>query len=752
MSFGSSTYHLLLFGPLLNIEAAVGSTIGSTTTYTALPNPTHAPQAGNPQRVPDRVFVSTVGTAGFLTGAVEYHQNYGFSVDRINSIEELITMLAAATTPLSCVRMVAHATRVASNTSTLTVIQIPFATGGSLHINSRLIEHFNISNEAFIRSFIHDNIAPLFNDHTSRILNQLRANNSAVLTPFGLQSVGNPTGLIERYFYTLSDGITAREHSFRVQGSAMNSTNRTKLGQVIDFLLDKLESQIIAGGSITAPNLTALRSAALGITYTDFGISPTTAITIPDQRINDAKLAIDLLNNNFRTTLNTVKIRFNSSSFVDLRGCRIGQDPTFLSSLATFFGTNPSTLPTVTAPNLWQMFDTPGQGVFNTVNQINNGYNSGAQGLSSSEIQTGFTTWNSLIGLDNQFAFWTLLLNNPLFYFATYDWANKIPNIGIRASKIIDFNTLDFSDMIDRLAEIFNITNRTNLITNAQVNQIEALQTSMLSLKTQIERIDSSPNATILASIYQELNTIDGALSQSIVPDTAPATITIAIVTDLANKLQRHIEDNVIHIIPSNLLTEEAAIQAMSSGSTGAAGDNSFTNLQSIQTAIGASGIVPATNPNTGALTKTQLQAWADQLRQHIIQNAPLQQFADAIRNELTGGDIAKFRYLFLIGAHFVVQKTGDHRYYIYNPNLQDGVKSAMLSQWETNPSIENFVLALQVNWQAGSNLSGTNIDGLRALQTPSVDNLPDFNAGIDPSLINPLCPFPEYHQRIIPS
>lgn len=62
----------------------------------------------------------------------------------------------------------------------------------------------------------------------------------------------------------------------------------------------------------------------------------------------------------FEKKLAVVKGWVNSSTHIEIRGCNIGSNDTYLNGIREFFGTKPTKLPSISAPKLYQFFGTPG--------------------------------------------------------------------------------------------------------------------------------------------------------------------------------------------------------------------------------------------------------------------------------------------------------------------------------------------------------------------------------------------------------
>jgi hypothetical protein len=190
-------------------------------------------------------------------------------------------------------------------------------------------------------------------------------------------------------------------------------------------------------------------------------------------QFRDMQPAVTALKAGFRTKLDHLRTIMRSSSHVDIRGCEIGKDPTYLTDLRSFLGMG-TNQPTISAPDWFQSYPTGtqigwGTSIFTKIDAIVSG--GLGQHFSAGDVDSAFTKWKGLIDFDPHFSFirhlFTATTPNPLFDFATLEWrvwrtgsATKgIPILRMEAERIDDIVSpkLGLGDIIERFRVIFEI-------------------------------------------------------------------------------------------------------------------------------------------------------------------------------------------------------------------------------------------------------------------------------------------------------
>ena len=91
--------------------------------------------------------------------------------------------------------------------------------------------------------------------------------------------------------------------------------------------------------------------------------------SLPEQTITYVTAANRAGAGGFRGRLNTVKGRFDNSSGIYIRGCRLGQNPDYMRAVLCYFGRS-GNVPEVTAPEWFQSFNSFAYQTFATEAQV----------------------------------------------------------------------------------------------------------------------------------------------------------------------------------------------------------------------------------------------------------------------------------------------------------------------------------------------------------------------------------------------
>jgi hypothetical protein len=401
------------------------------------------------------------------------------------------------------------------------------------------------------------------------------------------------------------------------------------------------------------------------------------------------------IGNNFRAHLDTVRARFDEHSWVDIRGCRIGQDRDYLVALRNFFG-GTANQPAVSGPTWYQSFPPAGYVGRITEQQIDDLWDHGFTNAtppinhSALAIQDTFDKVSPLAGIDIHIDFWERLTNGETFAFVALVWKGSLPQLPIEANRLDGFLALDLSDTMTRLSQIFDVS----APAAATFNRIEAKHAQMAALQTEIETIvdlasQASPPPADLTASFNRLHTISQQLSLTTVPATPPASLQVSHLQTYSQQLKRYFEIVTIPNGPDSLYQAYLQIEALAAQASPPAADLNarFSELQQIQDDIGASGIVPATEPASGTDEErrnyaTQLQGYVDQLTNHLNSAADMVTFKDAVHTK-TQHARAAFRYYFFIGMPLLIDEYQNEYYYYFNALGNQAIRSFMHAQWQ---------------------------------------------------------------------
>lgn len=333
---------------------------------------------GEPENVPDLTFISTQGEQGFLNSAVAYHQAWGLAPARINSVEHLLQRLAGATSRLGRIRIVMHAAEIGVYSSL-------FTNEPRLSLDADRLEAYATSD---VTGLAHDvgtwlNLTP---STTTAILTHLRTNHAGMLTPFGIETSGEPAGTLATMFQ--------RATEMQALTQSRTATNAAQADPIISGLrtiLADLRQRLQTEAGITAPDAQALENAirAAGLTFT--------GITFNADQSRQVAEANRAIAGGFRDTLNAARQRFDADSWIDVRGCNVGDNPDYLRSLSHFFG-RPGAQPHVSGPDWFQVFPTLGSQTLANDAAVN------AQ-AGNDHVQTALGRWSVTTGAHSQLEF-----------------------------------------------------------------------------------------------------------------------------------------------------------------------------------------------------------------------------------------------------------------------------------------------------------------------------------------------------------
>ena len=344
-------------------------------------------QFGEPQHLPDRTYIAgqQPQNDGFLQSAIDYHTAWGLRPRTVNSLHQILRDLASGNGRLNRIRIVTHASQ--------TNLFMPFFAGGPSGILEDDLRAFAQGGIAGLAATI-DSEFQVTQMATFRadILQALRQNTPNVLQPFGLETTGQPTGALQTLFERAG---TVFALNVLIQDPTTTPADRasfTNLRAATNVVLDDLETQVATqfSGQATAADVQTLRQtiAALAAGTIGFSMSTHTFGAQPlGSRSNAARPAVQ---GTFDTDLAAARARLDGNSWVDIRGCQVGQSATYMEAIALFFATG-ATQPHVSAPDWFQSFPRLGsQSLLDR--QIN-------ATIGDQDVQNALNYWSPLAGI-----------------------------------------------------------------------------------------------------------------------------------------------------------------------------------------------------------------------------------------------------------------------------------------------------------------------------------------------------------------
>ncbi len=571
-TFSTSVFNLFSHAvwtvPVTLMSGTAGASAGGTTTPATV---------GIPEKLPSLTFIAHKdteagfgpGSEGFLRLAFLYHDSFALNPQVIRSFEDLISTLSGATTAITRLRIVTHFGTTAGTTD-LTgkgIMFLPFFTGqtqnnGTSAVNNQThAEHFKygVSDDEGIKAqfeliyfpgFAADFLSRLtmntFSDSTQRpyyqaIFRYLQGINHASLVPFGLDQGDSPSADVLTIMKWAANLFVLTEPTFSIQVQASNpgavaASNIPALVKTafINFVNTKLDNLATTSGPTTSTNISALANAFRTLTLT----------TLDAHNYNTPGpyfLSSVYLDNHdvFRTQLATVKNRLNNS-FVDIRGCRVGQDTNFMQAIRGFFG-NAGTEPTISGPEWYQQIGNIAASG-NSAESVMDGYfNNGIPDthITGPDVQREYSAWAGRIGINSQISFWTNLFNGNAFDLISLTWRSLLPPIGMESARLTALATQNYTDAIGTIKNIFHIAATASPIaadcTIFQTNSFPSIA-ALIAIQTAVTPLtDTSPQPTLQTQLTA-LTTMATALSATL--PAAPSPLTIAHLTTCIDTLK----------------------------------------------------------------------------------------------------------------------------------------------------------------------------------------------------------------------
>ncbi|MCB0840707.1 MAG: hypothetical protein KDD99_28765, partial [Bacteroidetes bacterium] len=228
-----------------------------------------------------------------------------------------------------------------------------------------------------------------------------------------------------------------------------------------------------------------------------------------------------------------------------------------------------------------------------------------------------------------------------------------------------------------------------------------ALQTEINTIATYSA---STGNAELTQS-FTRLQQINTQLSLTVVPATAPATLQLSHLQTYSTSLKKHFEIVVIPNGPANLFTVYLQVEALAAQASPPAAELTarFGDLQTLQTTIGAAGIVPATAP--ASLTAAILQGYITQLIDHLNTNVDLNTFKQAVKTK-TQHARAEFRYYFFVGLALLMDEANNWFFYVLDAVRNEAIRSFMHAHWQGVIPTPNSIAGSNITTNAARQVS----------------------------------------------
>jgi hypothetical protein len=302
---------------------------------------------GEPENVPEMTYISSVDPSGgdarkdaFLKEATNYHTNWGLKIKSVKSMEELVTDLSKAAGPVNRIRIVSHAWE--------NRLFLGLFDGDSPGIDLKALKAIGESEVALLTELVGP-VSGVTNVDANMILSAVRDANPDVIRPFHLDSGHALPKPINEFV------VRAATLWMLVKGTgdaALKGPMRTAIESILRELRHRLARPAPDGAGVTETQAKALQDAIVALEpdpATPLKFDTTKETVAPIKTANTAFAA------GFSDKLKKARGRFTDSSWIDIRGCKVGEQPAYMQAISAFFGGS-AAKPHVSAPNWVQLF------------------------------------------------------------------------------------------------------------------------------------------------------------------------------------------------------------------------------------------------------------------------------------------------------------------------------------------------------------------------------------------------------------
>jgi hypothetical protein len=507
---------------------------------------------GVQEHIPELTFIiePRVTPDDYLASATDYHTNCGLAPQQIHSIDHMVTLLAASDTSLKRIRIVGHA----SGEDLLVPLFGQTNVREDRHAFKEHLNAFAISDERGLLdqfgmvpgNYLH---AWLKTD----ILTMTRTTHKALLQPFGYDESGAPDGDFEKFIYYCCDYAFVNRNLYTKNGGALSANEKAGMLKAYTALIwikaKALKGTTVNGHVATETALNALSDYLKQRTAAELGLDNDDRrnYVLPPNALNNFLLAGragDAVIAGFREQLNKVRKRFSTTSAIDIRGCRAGDDRDYLLAVQDFLG-QPSAKPAVTAPRWFQAF--AGTNSYSHPADRAGVHALLTTGTAAAEIRKGFETWATLTHVDPEHKkVWIDTLDGDAVKFVLLDWRKKLPALPVAAPALTTYLAMNFIDFVNKSADFFNVPTA-SMPSAATLTGIDTyITTKLKNYSTQLLAfVDGATDQTKLNTILTALNNINTELGNAVTP-VPVAPIGYKTLMDYQDKLIKFINDNKI--------------------------------------------------------------------------------------------------------------------------------------------------------------------------------------------------------------
>jgi hypothetical protein len=488
------------------------------------------PIFGQPDFYPDLTFIAHAGDeanpVGFTFQARAFHTASGCNPVMVDSIEDIVTRLAAGAGFINRLRIVSHVFVDPAAQIPEANMMIPFLSGGpQVRVLPSLMEHF----AAYAQSDLQGlrammvfrtavgsvEVSPyIHRGDLSTVLSQVTGPAAALVAAVPRDAFGEPGDPLFVDFFRL---IASKSAVIR---PAFSPTDRASVSDAYDRLIADVLPRL--PGSTTAAERGTMRDGVAAVSITAWR-EPR---SLPEYALA-VRAALGVLGApTFASRLARVRQRFNRNSKVDIRGCQIARQPGFLEAIQAFFGTSPTVRPTVSGPEWFQHFNPIGHITGLTPAGIDP-IAAGSQGYSASEVTSHLNDWANGFGINAaHLNGWTTALSGGPIEFAALQWAAMLTSTAFPIARLSEIVNASIDTLFPRITAILGVP-ASAALTTPERNSLRAKATNLQAwsdtLAAPIPAGNLAAHFTALRNVYEG---VDQRFAGRVPPDPViPATI-----------------------------------------------------------------------------------------------------------------------------------------------------------------------------------------------------------------------------------
>lgn len=500
---------------------------------------------GGPERVPQLVYVADFPKDKFLGEAREYYQFFGLEMKPVKSVHEIVIDLGTRQGVLQRIAIVSHAHPRG--------MLLPMFTGAVKGTSKELFAALAKSDYdgLVLMSPFDERTAHLFSwsSKLPTLMKAARTKNAAALKPLGLDKTGTPpAGDLTEFFFHCFDIVVVKANIVKQKGELLSAADRKTVLTFVDEILNQLTLRLagkpINGRAVTEEEWKTLRASLTGIPFDDFNLTIDFDLKLePDSMNFFPSLAkfVKAVKGGLRAQMDAARLHLDATSRVDVRGCRVGKEAEYLTAIGAFLG-RPNAVPTVTGPQHFQAYAPLFFDTLRSRKDIAAWLGKERHLHSPQKLRELLTSWADMIRVRPLHTdFWTGLLEGPAVRLLALT-EKDIPKLFVPAPGLKDLVDPDVKKSVGALASFFNVE-KTEVPVAAQIKALgtaaPGVRAAAVSL---LASVPDSLGGDRLRQLYEKLRDLDQAEGQTIVPDTAPASIRAEDVRGWQRQLLEHFD------------------------------------------------------------------------------------------------------------------------------------------------------------------------------------------------------------------